>query len=288
MSATQLHIKYASKNIVFNEEFKNIVRLNRLLDFNHVMSLNNGEVIKHAVPERKTVRLSLNSANGVFKAYLKRHYPMPLSGTVLQLLKLTLPKTAFDEFRNITEFHRAGIPTMLPVAAGITGCGFLKTESFLISKALEGCTRLDNYLSEHSQLSADVKIKIIKAAALMVKKMHACGFNHRDLYLCHLLIDASAEVFIVDLHRVDIRKQVPVRWKVKDIAALNYSAPQGIVSRTDRLRFLKIYLGTDRLTATEKCFALKVLKKTEKMLKHNRKRDQAQRDKGTQPQKRMY
>ena len=77
---------------------------------------------------------------------------------------------------------------------------------------------------------------------------------------------------IVDLHRADKRVHVPERWKVKDIAALNYSAPRKTISRSDRLRFLKTYLGTERLGETGKRFALKVLKKTEKMIKHNRKK----------------
>ncbi len=98
----------------------------------------------------------------------------------------------------------------------------------------------------------------------LIQKMHACGFNHRDLYLCHILRDGRGDLYIVDLHRVQHRAAVPERWRVKDIAALNYSAPAGIISRTDRLRFLKTYLGTDRLTARDKRFALKILKKTRK------------------------
>ncbi len=114
------------------------------------------------------------------------------------------------------------------------------------------------------------KVELISRLAGLIQKMHACGFNHRDLYLCHILRDGRGNLYIVDLHRVQRRAAVPERWLVKDIAALNYSAPADIISRTNRLRFLKTYLGTDRLTARDKRFALKVLKKTQKMVEHNK------------------
>jgi hypothetical protein len=41
--------------------------------------------------------------------------------------------------------------------------------------------------------------------------MHQSGFKHRDFYLFYLLIETEEnnkdELFVVDLHRVDIRKK---------------------------------------------------------------------------------
>jgi tRNA A-37 threonylcarbamoyl transferase component Bud32 len=266
-------IKQRAGAMAVNTALEDVVQKNSLLDFDHVMSLSGGEVVKQAVPERNTVRLCLKSAEGPFEAFLKRHYPLPLLGICSQILKLCRPKTAFDEFRSITAFHRAGIATMTPVAAGKRRCAFLGTESFLVTKAIAESQRLDHLFNRASDLPAEEKRDLVKRVALLVKKMHACGFNHRDLYLCHILLDRQGQLFLVDLHRVDHRQKVPERWKVKDIAALNYSAPGPVITRTDRLRFLKAYLGKNRLSSREKLFVLKVLKKTQKMLKHNRNRE---------------
>jgi serine/threonine protein kinase len=187
------------------------------------------------------------------------------------LLRLSLPKTAFDEFRNIADFQRAGILTMAPVAAGIKRCGLLRTKSFLVSKEIGQCRRLDHLFLKHPTIPVKEKQEVIKKVALIVKHMHARGFNHKDLYLCHILLDSYGNIFLVDLHRVDKRGKVPERWKVKDIAALNYSAIEISASRTERMRFLKTYLGFDRISGPQKSFALKIMKKTEKMIKHNRK-----------------
>jgi hypothetical protein len=104
--------------------------------------------------------------------------------------------------------------------------------------------------------------------------MHQSGFNHRDFYLCHLLIGTEEnnkdELFIVDLHRVDVRKKVPERWIIKDLAALNYSSKSINITRTDKLRFLKYYLSTCKISEQEKRFILKIIKKTNRMIKHAR------------------
>jgi len=69
---------------------------------------------------------------------------------------------------------------------------------------------------------------------------------------------------------VDIRKKVPERWIIKDLAALNYSARSKNINRTDKLRFLKHYLSVSKILKRDKLFILKILKKTNKMIKHAR------------------
>ena len=224
------------------------------------MGLDRGEVVKHAIPQRKTVVFTLRDGS---RAYLKRHFPTGFFFALQKFLSLSREPTAFDEFENIIAFHRAELPTVVPIAAG------RKHGSFLVTQALEGCSRLADYIGQ-TQLDPAAVEELTCRVAELIRKMHACGFNHRDLYLCHILRDGRGNLYIVDLHRVQRRAAVPERWRVKDIAALNYSAPAGIISRPNRLRFLKAYLGTDRLTARDKRFAVKVLKKTQKMVEHNK------------------
>lgn len=260
MSISPLRICYNSDGTAFNEAFERAIRDNGLLDCDAMMGLDRGEVVKHAIPQRKTVLFTLSDGS---RAYLKRHFPTGFFTAFKQLLWPSPEPTAFDEFENIIAFHHAGLPAVVPIAAG------RKRGSFLVTQALDGCARLSDCLGR-AQLAAAAKVDVIFRLAGLIRKMHACGFNHRDLYLCHILRDNRGNLYIVDLHRVQRRAAVPERWRVKDIAALNYSAPAGMISRTKRLLFLKTYLGTDRLTARDKRFALKVLKKTQKMVKHNK------------------
>ena len=255
-------IRYGSDGTAWNASFKDLIARHGLRDFDAMMQREDGAIIKHAVPQRTTVRLQFPGGSAV---YLKRHYPESILQTIKNGLKLDARPTAFDEFENIIAFHRAGLPTVVPIAAGRR-----HGASFLVTEALDGCTRLDDYLGQTKLAAAD-KAELTGRVAGLIQKMHASGFNHRDLYLCHILRDGKGNLYIVDLHRVQRRGAVPERWRVKDVAALNYSAPAGIISRTDRLRFLKAYLGMERLSGRDKRFALKVLKKTEKMVEHNKK-----------------
>ena len=83
--------------------------------------------------------------------------------------------------------------------------------------------------------------------------------------------DASLnwQIYLADLHRVDQRRKVRLRWKVKDLAALNYSADTCSITRTDRLRFLEHYYGEEKLTAHLKAVTKKVMRKTDKIRSHD-------------------
>jgi heptose I phosphotransferase len=102
--------------------------------------------------------------------------------------------------------------------------------------------------------------------------MHGEGFKHQDFYLCHILINLSVPddplLYIADLHRVRRRKKNKQSWQIKDLAALNYSAPQKLISRTDRLRFMKHY---DPILANDLLFLKKVIKKTAQIRSHEEK-----------------
>jgi len=274
VSGGALSIASPCTGLAYNRMFADLVSRHGLLDFDRVMGLEPAQVIKAAVPERSTVRVCLREQAGSVALYLKRHHPAACGRNILKVLSLLWQPTAWDEFQSIVAFHQAGIPTMLPIAAGLRRRRFLLRESFLITQELAGCRRLDHYLAANTKLPAGAKRCLTERLALVVQRMHARGFNHRDLYLCHVLINASGQLFVVDLHRVDQRASIPERWRVKDLAALNYSAPAAAASRTDRIRFLRHYLGVQRLAAADKVFAGKILKKTEKMVQHSRRHAQ--------------
>ncbi len=271
----QIRTKIFPDNIIYNLDHELAVKENKLLDFDRVMAITETRTVKHAIPQRRTGTFFFKDQGNTVSVFIKRHTPLSPGKYFKERIKFAADKTAFDEFENIIAFHKAGLPTMEPVAAGKRSCGCLGSESFLITKEIGGCVTLENFIELLlKDKTVAEKNELIKKTALLTKKMHDSGFNHRDYYLCHLLIGVEeknrGELFIVDLHRVDRRKKVPERWKVKDLAALNYSAESENITRTDKLRFIKHYLAVEKLSILDKVFALKVIKKTAKMLKRNR------------------
>ena len=264
--------------IIIHDTYRPLLIQNGLADFNALMYYRHGEVIKQSHAERSTIKLMLTGKHGAVGAYLKRYQSSGFKTVIRSFVSCSLPRTALDEWNAILAFHRLGIPTMIPLAVGVQKRSGLKKESFLLTREIEGTERLDHYLLRHflPPLTDDQrreKRRLFKALALLVQQMHHSGCNHRDLYLCHVLVkkDTSLNwhIYLADLHRVDQRRHVRLRWKVKDLAALNYSADICSVTRTDRLRFLKHYYGEQKLTAHLKAVTKKVISKTDKIRSHD-------------------
>src|SRR5690606_18354130 len=53
----------------------------------------------------------------------------------------------------------------------------------------------------------------------------------------------NKRLYVMDLHRAQLRRRVPRRWLVKDLGSLYYSALDIGLSRRDVLRFIRIYSG---------------------------------------------
>ena len=73
-----------------------------------------------------------------------------------------------------------------------------------------------------------LKRALVRRVAEMARRMHRGGVNHRDFYICHFLLHlpvdtAAPKLSLIDLHRAQVRKQVPRRWRDKDLAAYRRS-----------------------------------------------------------------
>ena len=80
----------------------------------------------------------------------------------------------------------------------------------------------------------------------MIRRMHATGLNHRDLYLCHIHIQKNTDIndidlSLIDLHRAQIRSKVPFRWLVKDLGGFIHSVLQFNLTERDFYRFFMTY-----------------------------------------------
>jgi len=111
--------------------------------------------------------------------------------------------------------------------------------------------------------------RILTVSAPLITRLHRAGLVHRDLYLSHLFFDAAAlpqDAFrLIDLQRVFRPRWRLERWIVKDLAALNFSTPSRRVSRADRLRWLRTYLGGSKLDARARRLVYRILGRTQRL-----------------------
>ncbi len=86
-----------------------------------------------------------------------------------------------------------------------------------------------------------------KRLAGQLRRLHDCGFDHRDLKLANLLVSNAlneSRVWLLDLDGVRSWKRLPRHRAVQNLSRLAVSCEvQGIDSQSTRLRFLKCYLA---------------------------------------------
>ena len=196
---------------------------------------------------RRTLRFE-HDGKGYF---LKLHEGVGWREIVKNLVQLRLPVLgAAPEYRACLQLKRLGLDTMTPVAFGVRGNNPAQQLSFLITEELATTISLEDvckqWMTQLPKLSE--KRALIRKLAAISKTLHENGINHRDYYLCHFLRTDNGKAFcaddalyLIDLHRVQMRKAVPARWLVKDLAGLFYSAFDLPLSRRDLVCFLSVY-----------------------------------------------
>lgn len=157
---------------------------------------------------------------------------------------------ADQEWRAIAALTTANVPTMTAVAFGERGVNPANRHSFIITEELAPTISLEDFSRDwlSNPPPAALKHALIQRVAEMTGRMHRAGVNHRDCYICHFLLHTDSppapgdfRLSLIDLHRAQIRRNVPRRWRDKDLAGLYFSALEIGLTRRDKLRFLKHY-----------------------------------------------
>lgn len=188
--------------------------------------------------------------------YVKHHRGVGWLEIFKNLVQLRLPVVdASNEWLAINRLKTLGIDTLEAVGYGRRGWNPASRESFLVTRELSNTVSLEDIAAQWPARppAAGFRRAVIRRVAEIARCMHRHGINHRDLYICHFLLDVSAgapggspaavnpRFYVVDLHRAQMRQQVPARWLVKDLASLYFSALDIGLSARDLLRFLRIY-----------------------------------------------
>ena len=225
-----------------------------------------GEVVR--CKEGRTTQRFEVAGNGF---YAKHHEGIGWREVFKNLIQMRLPIIgATNEWLAINRLHEIGLDTLSAVAYGKKGLNPAKQNSFILTEELTGTLSLAKFTDDWpiNPPSFVVKKALVEKVAAIARELHAAGINHRDLYICHFLLDIShgnkqpdpesIRLFLVDLHRAKIRQKVPWRWLVKDVGSIYFSALNIGLSKRDVYRFLKIYYPQPlRQTLIERAVFLK-------------------------------
>ncbi|MCC5796459.1 MAG: lipopolysaccharide core heptose(I) kinase RfaP [Methylophaga sp.] len=235
-----------------------------------------GEIFRNK-EGRRTLRFELDGRS----YFLKYHAGVGWLEIFKNLLALRLPIiSARNEWQAIEFLQKHGLDTMTLAAYGERGWNPARRQSFVITDDLTDTMSLE-WVGEQWQQrppSFASKQALIRKLADISRVMHGNGMNHRDYYLCHFLLDKDFEhsnsfttdtpVYLIDLHRAQLRQRTPQRWIIKDLGSLYFSANRVPLTRRDILRFMKIYSGMPlrKLLKTQQPFWQQVQQRADALL----------------------
>ncbi len=210
-----------------------------------------GEVFRN-VKNRKTMRFSLNGKN----YFVKLHKGVGW-GEILKCLSQGKRPVlgAKNEFRAIRLLESLNVPTMTCRAFAKCGWNPAAQMSFIITDELRNKITLEDFTRDwqNNPPPSALKHRIIAVLAETCAKMHFAGLNHRDCYICHFLLDTllleqnQISLTVLDLHRAEIRKTIPRRMRVKDLAGIFFSSMDAGLTKNDALRFIAEYSSFGKL-----------------------------------------
>lgn len=180
--------------------------------------------------------------------FIKQHRGVGYREIFKNLLQLRLPVvSAKNEWLAIQKLQQLGVHVPVIAGYGVRGLNPARRESFILMRELKPVVSLEELCAGWKQSPPPFTEKraLIAETAAIARCMHESGINHRDFYICHLLLDqsqhAQIKLFLIDLHRAQIRSQIPLRWRVKDLAGLYFSSLDCGLTRRDWFRFMKYY-----------------------------------------------
>jgi heptose I phosphotransferase len=208
--------------------------------------------VHRAVKNRRTVEFEIGGRRYFIKAHRGAGWGEVLKNVSYGRAPIV---SAEPEWRAIEALNRAGVATPAVAGKGLRGRAPADLESFVVMPALDGMISLEDFTREWGGVSGKHRVRLkrmlLRSIAEIARRLHGAGMNHRDFYLCHFLMrdrdwskwapSDAVDLVLIDLHRVQIREQVPERWLVKDLGGLLFSAMDAGLTRRDLLRFIAAY-----------------------------------------------
>lgn len=174
-------------------------------------------------------------------------------------------------------FLRRGIATPRPLI-------YVETKSrdcdrqYLLTEAIPNSVTFDDYLAQYLPKLTSAEqhtwlLAVTRHLAEKLRRMHAANFDHRDLKFQNILVSTEEpQTWLLDLDAVRRWPWFPARRVVQNLARLNVSSLQWpIISHSERVRFLKRYLG-ERFSSEWKWWWRRIARRSVQKQQQNQRR----------------
>ncbi len=184
-----------------------------------------GELVK-ALPTRRISRLQLPGPGAPFPVYVKEYlYALPK-----RLANLVVGSPARRAWVAAHGLRWRGIRSAEAIALVEEG-----RRSLLVTREVPGARTLTIAAAEAAHLPPREKRAFLDRLARWVRRIHEEGVWHPDLKANNVLVDASGELYLIDLDRTRFVGWLSPACREKNLAQLCAAVPRP-VSRADRMR----------------------------------------------------
>lgn len=270
------NFKKLSDSFIIDAEYEEGFREIGLTSIDGVFDFSGGKDLskRNLASYRSRIEFEINPPKRT--VFLKRFNRPPIAVQLKNWLAAYGRRScASFDFEVAGELSSKGIKTAKPVCFGEQFGVLFEKRSFCVTEKIADAESLerrlpDCFFGEPDSEKRKLKKGFIKRLGEFARKFHKTGYRHRDFYFSHIFYNDRGEFFLIDLARAFKPLILDERYRIKDIAQLYYSAPGKYFSKTDRLRFYLSLTGKEHLSSKDKGFLKKVIKKTKRMMRHNR------------------
>jgi len=212
---------------------------------------------------RTTETLYVPGARGQPGFYIKRHYFSRWASRLRGTLRGSFFGThrGQAEYLALNQMRALGIPAVRPVAFGSRRVLHFLTACFLVTEEAPDAQNLTTFALEvaagRRKLSRADRNLLLRALAEQLAALHATGFSHGNLFWRNVLVrygpDGRPEFFFLDPQPPHAWERFGAggSWWLRELAQVLVSALP-FTTRTERLRFVRHYLGARPLTPETK------------------------------------
>ena len=262
-----------------HKEYKQFLEQQGLGSLNAVFRYEQGENLhKPGLGHRERFRIRLKGPGGQHVViYLKRFgYPGVKELVKRWIIRRSRYGAGIYDFLGAQRLAEKGIAVPRPIAYGQIFNWLGEKRSFAIIEELPGSDSLERLLPNWNQKKKEYallrdKKELIRQTAHLVRQLHQSGYNHRDLYLCHIFLSRDGKgcerLNLIDLQRVFQPLILKRRWQVKDLAQLYYSS-RDYFRYKDMMQFMHEYFDNHRLTNYQKRLIRSVYRKAGRIERH--------------------
>jgi len=226
-----------------NPRYREFCQRNGLTTAAHFMVL--PAVIVSGHPDRHVTQVTIGSGNTALVGFMKREHHVSWGERLRNAIAgFGFVSRSCREGRVLSRLEKAGVNCPEQVAEGEDDDG----RGFLLVRELAGAVELREYLRARALLPERRRKQFAQKLGQALARIHNCGFDHPDLYSKHVFINPDDQsISVLDWQRSRLRNSVgwPQRWR--DLAALEATLSEDLVSSCERATCLRAYLRECRI-----------------------------------------